>query len=201
MIIKAVAKQRDLDVRIQRLEREMVLLQRISRAMSRGNEDLRASLQTLMGQLVDFTESDSGLLYLVEGDDLVLVASNRSDNEGLGEIKMRMNEGLTGWVAREKRLLAISREAYLDPRFKLFKDLPEDTYEAFLSAPVIAHNQVIGVLNVQHKSPHSHDGHEMELLTTVGEMIGCWLLVALSKLSPQDFRPVELVLSAHAPLS
>jgi len=40
-------------------------------------------------------------------------------------------------VARERRLLTISREAYHDPRFKLFTDLPEDTYEAFLSAPVM----------------------------------------------------------------
>ena len=65
---------------------------------------------------------------------------------------MRWNEGLTGWVARERRLLAISREAYKDPRFKKFGELDEDTYEAFLSAPVIARNRVVGVINVQHRA-------------------------------------------------
>ena len=68
------------------------------------------------------------------------------------------NEGLTGWVARERRLLAIPREAYKDPRFKKFGELPEDTFEAFLSAPVIARNRVVGVINVQHRLPHQHTG-------------------------------------------
>jgi uroporphyrinogen-III synthase len=53
-----------------------------------------------------------------------------------------------------RKLLAISREAYRDPRFKYFRDLPEDTYEAFLSAPVIARNRVVGVINVHHRLPH-----------------------------------------------
>ena len=91
---------------------------------------------------------------------------------------MRWNEGLTGWVARERRLLAISREAYKDPRFKTFGELPEDSFEAFLSAPVIARNRVVGVINVQHRLPHQHTGSEMEVLTTVGEQVGCVLVLA-----------------------
>ena len=38
----------------------------------------------------------------------------------IGKLRMKSNEGLTGWVARERRLLAISREAYKDARFKNF---------------------------------------------------------------------------------
>ncbi len=85
--------------------------------------------------------------------ELVLRASNRPS--AVGNVKLAMNEGLTGWVAREKRLLAISREAFRDSRFKFFSDLPEDTYEAFLSAPMISRRGVEGVINVQHRDPHS----------------------------------------------
>ncbi|HXP86709.1 MAG TPA: GAF domain-containing protein [Bryobacteraceae bacterium] len=53
------------------------------------------------------------------------------------------------------------------------------TYEAFLSAPVLAHNRVTGVINVQHREPHFYSGGEMELLTTVGEQIGCLVTMAL----------------------
>ena len=80
---------------------------------------------------------DSCLLYLLQDRELVLCASNNPQPETLGQVRLKLGEGLTGWVARERRLLSISREAYLDPRFKLFTDLPEDTYEAFLSAPLI----------------------------------------------------------------
>jgi uroporphyrinogen-III synthase len=94
-------------------------------------------------------------------------------------------------VARERRLLSLSREAYLDPRFKLFADLPEDTYEAFLSAPVLLGNRVAGVINVQHREAHFHTGGEMELLTTVGEQVGC--LVALAFTGTEGVRTSEVL--------
>ena len=98
--------------------------------------------------------------------------------------------------ARERRLLAISRESYSDPRFKYFSDLPEDTFEAFLSAPVISRNKVVGVINVQHREIHSHSGIEMELLTTVGEQVGCLLMLArLAASGIQVDNHAELVFS------
>ena len=63
----------------------------------------------------------------------------------------------------------------------MFTDLPEDTYEAFLSAPVLVRNRVVGVVNVQHRDPHFHSGGEMELLTTVGEQVGCLLSLSLMR--------------------
>jgi uroporphyrinogen-III synthase len=80
--------------------------------------------------------------------------------------------------------------------------LPEDTFEAFLSAPVIARNRVVGVLNVQHRMPHAYSGSEMELLTTVGEQVGC--LLVLSRMAPtavEEANHVELVLSSSGPVA
>ncbi len=94
-------------------------------------------------------------------------------------------------------LLAISREAYKDSRFKYFGELPEDTFEGFLSAPVIARNRVVGVINVQHRVPHQHTGSEMEVLTTVGEQVGCVLVLA--RMEPgaiAEANHVQLVLSS-----
>jgi len=140
---------------------------------------------------------DSCLVYLLDRDRLVLCASNTPHPSAIGKVSLKLDEGLTGWVARERRLLAISREAYNDPRFKFFKDLPEDTYEAFLSAPVISRNRVVGVINVQHRQPHSHTGSEMELLTTVGEQVGCLLMLArMAAAGIEMENHVELVLSS-----
>src|ERR1700704_264852 len=135
-------------------------------------------LHGIVALVVEFTQCDSCLVYLCDRDDLVLCASNAHHEAEIGRVRLKLNEGLTGWVARERRLLAISREAYKDPRFKTFGELPEDTYEAFLSAPVIARNRVVGVVNIQHRVPHQHTGSEMEVLTTVGEQVGCVLVLA-----------------------
>jgi signal transduction protein with GAF and PtsI domain len=175
--MKKVSKVRELEQRLERAEEQLRLFQRVSRLMTR-EMSLHDVLHTVVDLIVEFMECDSCLIYLVTDDGLVLFASNGPDRSSIGSVKLRLSEGLTGWVARERRLLAISREAYNDPRFKYFKDLPEDTFEAFLSAPVISQNRVVGVINVQHRLAHSHSGSEMELLTTIGEQVGCLLLLS-----------------------
>ena len=154
---RIVPKAKDLELRLQRTEQQLRLFQKISRFMVR-ELSLQEVLQGVVSLVVEFTQCDSCLVYLLDGEELVLCASNTPHPSTIGKVRMRWNEGLTGWVARERRLLAISREAYKDPRFKKFGELEEDTFEAFLSAPLIARNRVVGVMNVQHRMPHQHTG-------------------------------------------
>lgn len=190
-----MSKNKDLEQRLERTEQELRLLQRISRCLVR-EMSLEEALNRVVALVVEFMECDSCLLYLLDHNELVLRASNSPHPEAVGHVRLALNEGLTGWVAREKRLLAISREAYHDPRFKFFSDLPEDTFEAFLSAPVLSRHGVEGVINVQHREPHPHTGFEMELLTTVGEQLGCLLM--LSRM--ESHENADLVLSSGAGL-
>ena len=177
-----MARIKELESRLEGTEHQLRLVQRISRFMAR-DANLGEALQSVVGLVVEFMQSDSCLLYLLQSSELVLCASNNPQPDTIGSVRLKLGEGLTGWVARERRLLAISREAYLDPRFKLFTDLPEDTYDAFLSAPVIARNRIMGVINVQHRDPHFHSGGEMELLTTVGEQVGSLVALSLTDLA------------------
>ena len=189
-------KAKDLLAALQRTEQQLQLFQKISRFMAR-EMSLQEVLQGVVSLMVEFMACDSCLLYLIDNDQLVLCASNTPHPATIGKVRLRMNEGLTGWVARERRLLAISREAYADSRFKTFRELPEDTFEAFLSAPVIARNRVVGVINVQHRLPHQHTGSEMELIATVGEQIGCLLVLArMAPTAVEAANHVELVLSS-----
>jgi uroporphyrinogen-III synthase len=192
-----VSKAKDFEQRLERTEHQLGLLQKISRCMVRDMR-LQDALNRVVTLVVEFMECDSCLIYVVDGNQLVLRATNSSHPDAVGEVKLALSEGLTGWVAREKRLLSISREAYHDPRFKFFSDLPEDTYEAFLSAPVISRRGVEGVINVQHRNPHAHSGMEMELLTTVGEQIGCLLMLSRAEAKTTNEMPA-LVLSSGAP--
>jgi signal transduction protein with GAF and PtsI domain len=191
-----VPKPKELEARLERTEQQLRLFQKISRFMVR-DLSLQDVLKGVVDLVVEFTQCDSCLLYLLDGEELVLCASNTPHPSTIGKVRLRWNEGLTGWVARERRLLAISREAYKDPRFKTFGELPEDSFEAFLSAPLIARNRVIGVINVQHRPPHQHTGSEMEVLTTVGEQIGCVLVLArMTAAALESANHVELVLSS-----
>ena len=196
-----VSRAKELELRLEHTEQQLRLLQKISRFMVR-EMSLGSALQQVVSLVVEFMDCDSCLLYLLQGQELVLCASNNPNPAAIGNVRLHFGEGLTGWVARERRLLSISREAYGDPRFKLFTNLPEDTYEAFLSAPVIMRDRVAGVINVQHREPHFHSGGEMELLTTVGEQIGCLVALAQRDLKSVDTsRVLDLVMSPARPVS
>jgi uroporphyrinogen-III synthase len=48
----------------------------------------------------------------------------------------------------------------------------EDTYQAFLSVPLVSGGDIIGVINVHHRDPHRHDAEEIGLVTFIGEQMG-----------------------------
>lgn len=188
---------RELEHQLESAEKQLRLFQRISRLLARDLK-LSEALRNVVALMVEFLHCDSCFLYLLHGDRLVLCASNDPTSHAVGKVSLKLDEGLTGWVARERRLLAISRDAYNDARFKFFKDLPQDEFEAFLSAPVIWRNRVVGVINVQHRAPHSHTGGELEMITTVGEQIGCMLMLAHVTQKDPGEHLAELLVDAPA---
>jgi signal transduction protein with GAF and PtsI domain len=195
--MKPVSRTRELVTLAEDTERQLRLLQKISRFMVRDTP-IASDLERVVSLVVEYMHSDACLLYLLNNEELILCASNNPQAGTLGNVRLKLGEGLTGWVASERRLLSISREAFSDPRFKRFTDLPEDTYEAFLSAPITIHGRVSGVINVQHREPHAHSGGEMELLTTIGEQLGC--LVALASIDPAALASMNFVDLVLAPV-
>jgi uroporphyrinogen-III synthase len=136
------------------------------------------SLDEMLGEIVGLTaqvtECDACLVYLIERetDEVVLRASQVPHAAALGNLRMRMGEGVTGWVAEHKSVVALSSKAAADARFKRFPALVEDTYEAFLSVPLVSGGDVTGVINVHHREAHRHTSEEIALLTFVGEQMG-----------------------------
>ena len=100
----------------------------------------------------------------------------------------------TGWVAEHKSVVALQSNARSDTRFKKFSGLVEDTYEAFLSIPLVSSGEVIGVINVHHREEHAHSPHEVSLLTFVGEQMGTAIAKAFTTLK----EPSECSLAASS---
>jgi len=149
------------------------LLHRISSIVS-SEVTLDEMLGEIIGLTAQVTECDACLVYLIEREngEVVLRASQVPHASALGNLRMKMGEGITGWVAEHKSVVALSSNASADARFKRFPALVEDTYEAFLSVPLVSGGDVIGVINVHHRQPHRHSSEELALLTFVGEQMG-----------------------------
>ncbi len=139
-------------------------------------------LPVVLNRVVQFVSAlikcDSCFLYVLEGDELVLRASKNPHPEEVGKVRLRIGQGITGWVAEHLQPVAVARDASQDPRFRFFGELPEDRYEAFLSVPVLCRGRVVGVINLQHRLPHTHTRREIQLISTIGFLVGAEIEMA-----------------------
>jgi uroporphyrinogen-III synthase len=133
-------------------------------------------LHAVLSRVVEFVSSvvqcDSCFVYVLEDENLMLRASKTPHPDVVDHLKLRVGQGITGWVAEHRQPVAVGRHAWEDPRFQTFNELPEDRYEAFLSVPVLSRGKVVGVINLQHRQPHDHSRREIQLISTIGFLVG-----------------------------
>ena len=136
----------------------------------------------VLGRVIEFASAlvkcDACLIYVLEGDELVLRASKNPHPEVVDRLKLRVGQGITGWVAEHREPVAIAEKAALDPRFQFFHELPEDSYEAFLSVPLMCRGRVVGAINLQHRQHHVYRRREIRLISTVGFLVGAEIEMA-----------------------
>ena len=130
----------------------------------------------VLAHIVDFVSTlvrcDSCFIYVLEQDRLVLRASKNPHADVVDHLGLRLGQGITGWVGQHREPVAIPSNALKDPRFKVFKDLPEDLFEGFLSVPILCRGKLVGVINVQHRQPYYHTPYEVQMISTIGFLVG-----------------------------
>src|SRR3978361_1983089 len=144
---------------------QVALLHRISSIVS-SELSLDEMLGEIVGLTAQVTECDACLVYLLERatGEIVLRASQVPHAADLGNLRLKIGEGITGWVAEHKSVVALPSNAAGDSRFKRFQTLVEDTYQAFLSVPIVSGGELIGVINVHHREAHDHSTTEISSL-------------------------------------
>ena len=141
-----------------------------------------APLSQVLARIVrfisDFVKCDSCFIYILDGQELILRASSNPHKEAVGKLGLHVGQGITGWVARHKKAVAIPRNAFEDPRFQSFSELPEDRFHAFLSVPVMCRQKLVGVINVQHRKVHIHSRRDIQLISVIGYLLGAEIELA-----------------------
>jgi signal transduction protein with GAF and PtsI domain len=136
------------------------------------------ALDRVLDFAVEVVKCDSCFIYVLTGEDLILRASKNPHQELLDRLKLRVGQGITGWVAEHLEPVAVFSEAFKDPRFQRFNELPEDRYEAFLSVPLMSRGRLVGVMNFQHREPHVYSSRDIRLISTIGFLAGAEIEVA-----------------------
>lgn len=135
-------------------------------------DSLHLVLDRIVGFITDVVPCDSCFIYVLEGENLVLRASKNPHADLVDRLGVQLGQGVTGWVAKHRQPVAIAANASEDPRFKAFKNIPEDRFEAMLCTPILCAGRVIGVINLQHRLSYRHTPEEVRLLSTLGVLVG-----------------------------
>ena len=149
---------------------------------------LHEVLREVMRFAAAVVQCDSCFVYVLEKDELVLRASKNPHPEIIDRLKLKIGEGITGWVAEHREPVAVALNAMKDPRFKFFNDLPEDAFESFLSVPIMCRGRLVGVINLQNRKPHNYNKREITLISTVGALAGAE--IEMARLQDEERRRI-----------
>ncbi|NQU30843.1 MAG: GAF domain-containing protein [Anaerolineae bacterium] len=143
-----------------------------------------------------------GLQVTLGGDRVaILLANNKQEKltvgaaigyseEDIAEINIPFGSGITGWVARNKKLLRID-DAPTDSRY--FAVSANTRSE--LAIPLIFRSELLGVLNVESEQEAAYDEHDEEMLGTLAGSLAA--IIANARLLQQVRRRAERDRTLH----
>jgi len=156
---------------VERARRQLKFLQEIVRATASGTprDDL---LHAIVDQATEATGTQVCSIYLWSSEEraLVLNATNGLSRRYTGKVKIPLGEGVTGWVGAQRQPLAV-RDVRYDPRFNLIAGFDQPRYISMLSVPILAQEQLTGVVNVQTVAAHNFSADEVEFLSALAAEI------------------------------
>ena len=118
------------------------------------------------------TDVCSLYLLMPSGRELRLTATNGLNENMVGKVKMKVGEGITGFVA-ETRSPAVVADVSRDPHWKWVPGLDEDRFHSMLSVPIESGPRLVGVLNAQAAELREFNAGDIDFLRAIaGQVAG-----------------------------
>jgi K+-sensing histidine kinase KdpD len=130
----------------------------------------------LMRSIVDGTTAAMGVevcsFYLADREKtrLTLAATNGLDRSQVGAVSLAWGEGITGRVAASREPIAVE-DVTKDSRFAWVRGFDIEGLAGMLSVPLVWHDEVVGVLNVQTRAVRRFEPDEVDLLQTIAALL------------------------------
>src|SRR6056297_180265 len=116
------------------------------------------------------TEVCSIYLLSPEADRYLFAATEGLNQEAVGKLSLKLDQGLTTLVAQRAEPLNLEN-ASQHARFHYMPEIGEEPFNAFLGVPVIHHRLVLGVLVVQQRDSRRFDEGEEAFLVTLAAQL------------------------------
>ncbi len=163
----------DLETRVAEKTIEADALREIGQAIG-SVPNLDEMLKRVADIVAKVTGTDLCLIYLLDNatNELILRGASGQSKDVVGKIRLKVGEGVTGWVAQKGTRVVLNREAWRDERFKPVPALIQDKYQSMMSVPLQGRNDLVGVINVRTDTPAEYTQTQVSLLDSIARQVG-----------------------------
>lgn len=129
-------------------------------------------LQRVVSTVAEHMKATVCSIYLYDesANELVLSATYGLAASAIGNVRMKLGEGITGRAMRELRPIRVDRGEQ-SPFFKFFPGIREEGQHAFLAVPIIRGLVRVGVLVIQHTEAGYFDSNDVGALTAIASQL------------------------------
>ncbi len=161
----------DVAAQLDRVRLESDTLYAVINAVA-SSPDLDEVLEGIVDLLTEATRCHACFVYLRDGARLRLRAASRVYGHLVGRVEFGVEEGLAGWVARNRRPAFIRDEALADPRMKIVPEIDEDRFLSMVAVPIPARaGEAIGVVVLHTEAPREFEEGVLNVLVHTASLV------------------------------
>jgi diguanylate cyclase (GGDEF)-like protein len=130
-------------------QQELAIFHDVAKALT-SSLNLDSILQTIMEKMAAYFEPDTWSLLMVdeEKEELYFAIAVGDASEALKTVRLKMGEGIAGWVAKHGEPLLVP-DVYTDPRFaKRIDEMTKWQTHSIICLPLKSKQRVLGVMQL-----------------------------------------------------
>src|SRR6202165_2423996 len=134
--------------------------------------ELGPMLQGIVDLATEATDCHACFIYLLEDQQLTIRAASQVFADAVGRVRLALEEGLTGWVARHRTPECIRDQAMDDPRMTYVPLLQEERFQSMVAVPMLARaGDTLGVIVLHTDAPHEFTEETLRLLVHIASLV------------------------------
>jgi phosphotransferase system enzyme I (PtsP) len=164
-------------------------------SLAEVGENRKELLQGVVSSVALHMQADVCSIYIYDEDDKVLTlkATQGLREDAVGNIEMKLGEGITGRALRELRPICAGA-ASQSSDYKFFPGIEEERYEAFLAVPILRGLRRIGALVVQSLEANYFTPNDIKALRAIAAQLATMIenVQLLSEAREKAKSPAEV---------
>jgi diguanylate cyclase (GGDEF)-like protein len=159
---KAAGAERNRD------SQELVIFHDVAKALT-SSLDLDSILQTIMEKMAEYFRPDTWSLLMVdeERNELYFAIAVGSAAEALKNVRLKVGEGIAGWVAKNGERLIVP-DVMTDPRFaKRIDEMTKWETRSIICVPLRSKHRVLGVIQLVNVEMRGFSDQELFFLQSL----------------------------------